>query len=76
MGFDYTSGEKSIEIPLYYVYNDIAIDVYHVSNANADPRGNDHYLCGYLDIPCVTINKALLRNPDANTKKVGIVSGF
>jgi hypothetical protein len=55
MGYDYSSGSKSIELPLYYLYTPIALNIYHVNNPKepfVNGSGNDNYVCGHLDWPC------------------------
>jgi hypothetical protein len=46
MGYD--KNDLTIAIPLIYVYRSITNSVYHVSNANSSPKGNDNRFCGDL----------------------------
>jgi hypothetical protein len=77
MGYDYSLGYKSIEIPLYYLYTPIALNVYHVNiasqQASGTIKGNDNVGCGHLTWPCLTIIYSLMQSGNVNTKKVGII---
>jgi hypothetical protein len=46
MGYD--GIDNSLVIPLYYVYTTVINDVYHISNSDSNPKGNDNIGCGHL----------------------------
>jgi hypothetical protein len=72
MGYN---GASSLKIPLYYIYADAV--VYHVSNNDANPVGNNNIGCGYLAFPCESIDQAISRNLlSANPANIGIISGY
>ncbi|KAA6382902.1 MAG: hypothetical protein EZS28_021571 [Streblomastix strix] len=54
MGYD---GADTLAIPLYYVYTDIDSQVYHVSNYDSTPNGNDNQFCGHLLCSIITIDQ-------------------
>jgi hypothetical protein len=52
MGYDYSTGSQSIEIPLYYVYTEVEEDIYHIKYKDNEYKGNDNIGCGHLKWPC------------------------
>ncbi|KAA6374958.1 MAG: hypothetical protein EZS28_029515 [Streblomastix strix] len=75
MGYD--GIDKSLAIPLYYVYSSIAQDVYHVSNSDSNPNGNDNRFCGHFNWPCLTIGYGITQSEAASAPyQIGIKSGY
>ncbi|KAA6360563.1 MAG: hypothetical protein EZS28_043910, partial [Streblomastix strix] len=74
MGFN--GAQTSLAIPLYYVYTDINLQIYHVSNSDSTPNGNNNIFCGHLQWPCLTIDYSIIRAGDSILKKIGIVDGY
>jgi hypothetical protein len=71
--------ESSFYIPLYYVYTKVNPIVFHVTNADADPKGNDNRFCGHLKLPCLKIDHAISINRYDNQilpNIVGIITGY
>jgi hypothetical protein len=56
MGYD---SAKVFNVPLYYVYTKADPKVFHVSNSDSNPKGNDNRFCGHLNFPCETIGHAV-----------------
>ncbi|KAA6368424.1 MAG: hypothetical protein EZS28_036049, partial [Streblomastix strix] len=75
MGYD--GIDKSLAIPLIYVYTSIAQDVYHISNSDSTPNGNDNRICGHLDWPCLTIGYGITQSSLTSPPYIiGIISGY
>ncbi|KAA6383937.1 MAG: hypothetical protein EZS28_020534, partial [Streblomastix strix] len=74
MGFN--GAQTSLAIPLYYLYTTISQDVYHVSNSDSTPNGNNNIFCGQLGWPCLTIDYSIIRAGDSILKQIGIVDGY
>jgi hypothetical protein len=80
MGYDNSSGTKSIEIPLYYIYTEVPYDIYHVNNPISPfviGSGDDNIICGYFDWPCETVDYAITQSENATIPyQIGIISGY
>ncbi|KAA6388693.1 MAG: hypothetical protein EZS28_015780, partial [Streblomastix strix] len=74
MGYD--NNDLSVAIPLYYVYTDIDSQVYHVSNSDSTPNGNDNQFCRPLQWPCLTIDYVITLTGSTTPKQIGIIDGF
>ncbi|KAA6397950.1 MAG: hypothetical protein EZS28_006523 [Streblomastix strix] len=74
MGYDGT--DTSLAIPLYYVYTDINLQIYHVENADSTPNGIDNQFCGHLLWPCLRMSHAIIRTGDSTLKKIGILNEY
>jgi hypothetical protein len=63
MGYD--GSDITFAVPLFYLYTDIALKVYHVSNPTStfiNGSGHDNVACGHLDWPCKTVTYAIEKN--------------
>ncbi|KAA6367426.1 MAG: hypothetical protein EZS28_037047 [Streblomastix strix] len=73
MGYD---GADTLAILLYQVYSDIDSQLYHVSNQDSTPNGNDNQFYGHLQWPCLIIDYVITLTGEQTLKKIGIVDGF